>query len=431
MNPTKTKLLQIIGLLYITIPTILVISSNTRFAPVSIYTLGQVFAVLGLSLICLQPFLSSRIKPIESGVGHDRLMRWHATIGKSAFTLLILHPIFILAPSLSVISVGRLIASLNFYHRLGSVALFLLIFTVILAIYSEKLKLKYETWRTLHKLVYVVIILGFIHSYFLGSNINSSDPVFYWWLFAGFVATTGIVNRYIVRKYTTYKIFKIKHETSNVISIYVKPLAGKVLKHYPGQFAFTIFESKSLPREEHHFTISSAPNGKYIRFSIKASGDYTSAIGKLKVGDKVQIDGPYGSFTNSNLEEPVVFIAGGIGITPVMAMLESINTQETKPKCALIYANKTKNEIAFYDQIIHFTQLKWLKSIFVLSEEKLKGFKNGRIDQALLSQTLKGIKTKATIFLVGPPPMMESIENQLKEIGIHKSQIHTEKFSLK
>ena len=213
MNPTKTKLLQIIGLLYITIPTILVISSNTRFAPVSIYTLGQVFAVLGLSLICLQPFLSSRIKPIESGVGHDRLMRWHATIGKSAFTLLILHPIFILAPSLSVISVGRLIASLNFYHRLGSVALFLLIFTVILAIYSEKLKLKYETWRTLHKLVYVVIILGFIHSYFLGSNINSSDPVFYWWLFAGFVATTGIVNRYIVRKYTTYKIFKIKHET--------------------------------------------------------------------------------------------------------------------------------------------------------------------------------------------------------------------------
>ncbi len=87
-----------------------------------------------------------------------------------------------------------------------------------------------------------------------------------------------------------------------------------------------------------------------MRFSIKSSGDFTSKIEKIKIGAKVWIDGPLGTFTlEKAIKQKYLFIAGGIGITPILSILKSIPKNSNS---VLMYSNKTESDIVFKDEII-------------------------------------------------------------------------------
>jgi len=254
----------------------------------------------------------------------------------------------------------------------------------------------------------------------------------YYWYFLLVLASAASLHRlyklYFAPK--NYVVTATKKETHAVKTIYLTPLGGKVMDYKPGQFAFVRFFSNGLPREEHHFTLSSAPDDKDISFTIKDSGDYTSQVGKIKKGDKARVDGPYGVFSNHGLSGPFLFIAGGIGITPVISMLKNMDkkTRDT----VLIYANREPKDMAFKTELSRLAAKKLIKLVLVFSQKKgtVKEAYQAYIDAEIIDKEVADIKTRK-IFLVGPVPMMDSVEKDLLALGVQKSNIFTERFALK
>ncbi|OGM13093.1 hypothetical protein A3A76_01725 [Candidatus Woesebacteria bacterium RIFCSPLOWO2_01_FULL_39_23] len=434
MNTRKTRILSILYFVYLCTPALLFLLGSGNGKLNIIYDLGKIFGITGLTLLVLQMLLSSRLKLLERGVGHNNLLSFHSLNAKIATTLLVAHPTFIFfGMHYSGVGFIAYIKTFSIYTWLGVITLTSLIMTLLSAIYSEKLGLKYELWRLFHKLVYFVILAGFIHSFFLGTEMLLKSPLYYWWMFLIIFALLIFVYRNFIRKLVLknsfYRVVKIKKESDDVRSFYLKPLKNSIFSYLPGQFAYTVIYSKSLPVEEHHFTLSSINSDPYLSFTIKESGDYTVQLGKVQVGDKVRIEGPFGVFNNINLTPPFFLIAGGIGITPLMTMLKSARLKNDLKNYTLIYSNKNRQDVVFANELEGMKN-EGLKLFQVLSQEKAKGYYSGRIDAHLLGKLTKGRKN-ASFFIVGPPPMMKDIRNYLMKVGVKKGKIFTERFSLK
>ena len=435
---SKTKLWILLGLYLLFILTaaaVTVLSSPGVLKVDALYKFGQIFGAVSLSLLVIQQVLSARIPLIEKNIGHDRLMRFHHLNANFILLFVLAHPFSIFFRFLSSgrITIFDLVKSFGLGQWLGALAVILIVFIIITAVFSKRLGLRYDQWRKVHLVAYVVLILGFLHSYMIGSDILTRQYLYYWWWFLAAVAASTVFYRYIIRLHkfrnSIYEVVKVESNTHDVTNVYLKPADNnlKKLDFKPGQFAFITIYSKAVSREEHPFTISASPTEDHLMFSIKSSGDFTANIHALKEGDKVKVEGPYGVFSIGEHSGPFVFIAGGIGITPFRSMLRYMADQNIKMGGAaqditLIYANKTQEDIAFREEFAAIEKSsKWLKIVHVIG-----GFVTGE----LILAKVPNIK-ESKFFVCGPPPMMAAVVGILHKIGVSPDQIYTEKFSLK
>lgn len=438
-NSKKVRLLQLLYIVYFL--TAAIITLGLPISSFSLYQLGQICGVLALSGLVLQLWMGARVKLLERGVGLDNILRYHSLNARLTLTFIVLHPTLMFGPFLlsRTMTLPDIISSFGLYHYLGIAAFLLIILTITVTVYQSKLRINYEHWKVIHKVGYIIIILGFVHSFFVGSDIIARRPLFYWWVILAFFAISAFFYRYVVRSWllrkSMYQIVKIAKETSDIRSIYFKPLNSGIFPYVPGQFAFVRFYSKRLSSEEHHFTISSSPLHNPISFTVKESGDFTSQLDKLRVGDTARIEGPFGAFSNAGMTGPFVFIAGGIGITPLMSMVRFMKDTNQKEKTLLIYSAKTKKDLAFYNALEKLKkQARWLKVIYVLSQEshsnEKHGWYHGRITAHLLQKQVSNVLS-SQFFIVGPVPMMDEVTKLLVQLGVNKRKIFTERFALK
>jgi len=216
----------------------------------------------------------------------------------------------------------------------------------------------------------------------------------------------------------------------NTYNVLLQPKAKKI-DYAPGQFAFLKLYRESLPTEEHPFTISSSPtNGKNISFTIKNSGDYTSTVKYTVPGDRARIDGPYGHFSFLRYAPcDLLFIAGGVGITPILSMIRYLRDTNDERSWTLIWGNRTEDDIIFRKEIEQITSPD-RRVIHVLSEQEDWQGERGIIDKPMLDRLLNDNDRNARVFLCGPPPMMTAVRESLRELGIKGGRIHTERFAL-
>jgi len=396
----------------------------------TLYRLGQIFGVFGLTALALQVVMSARIRFIEKKIGYPRLLKLHSLNAKLAFFFILLHPVLIIW-DLNRLgqSIGQTILSFTIFHFLGTFALVLMIVTILLTVYQAKIRLNYEHWKIIHKVGYLIILLGFTHSFFVGTDINSRSLPFYWWLFLGVLVLFAVCYRFIYRRIllrkSVFRIAKIMSETKDVRSIYFeKTDSGSIFNYRPGQFAFVRFFNPRLSSEEHHFTISSSPKDKYLRMTIKESGDFTRTLGNLRVGDIATIEGPFGVFSSAGLSNPLIYIAGGIGITPFISMLRhEAQEKRTKP-VILFYSVKTKQDSVFYHEIEKLKKENpWFKAYYRITETE------GRLTVNFLQKHANLKKSK--IFICGPKPMIDALTKDLSPLIRNPNYIITEKFALK
>ena len=215
------------------------------------------------------------------------------------------------------------------------------------------------------------------------------------------------------------------------------PPQGESIPAYaPGQFHFLTFYRKAdLPVEEHHWTISSSPAQKeYVSSTIKALGDFTSTIGLTKKGDRVSVHGPFGRFSYvfHPEEKDLVFIAGGIGITPLMSMLRHMKDTRDERAVILLYANRTPSDIVFREELseIEKGEFPALNTVHVLSRagEHWSGEK-GYIDKEKIEKYCGVQAGDKSYYVCGPPGMLSTVTATLKELGVPDSRIRIEIFS--
>ncbi len=233
-----------------------------------------------------------------------------------------------------------------------------------------------------------------------------------------------------------YKVTKVTIAGRDTHTIELSPEDGNVFAYAPGQFAFVTFRSEAVPRERHPWTISSTPTRpRSLIFTIKNSGDFTALVGQLKPGDTADIDGPYGRFSYlayaPDPKRELVMVAGGVGITPMLSMLRHLSDRGERRKVTLIWSNRTEADILCRDELESIqAKLESLTVRHVLTRQKDYKGPSGRLDKTMLSDLLSGCSRDASVFVCGPPPMMDAVCKSLKEVGFSSRHIHTERFSI-
>lgn len=406
-----------------------------------IYETGKAFALMAVMIVMLQFILSSRQKWIEKHFGLDIIFRFHKSMAIIAALLIVCHPILLAFGSGKIELLYSL--QLPWYILLGKFGMILIIVLLIISLFRERFNLKFENWRMYHNVLAVFLLGGvFIHSMIAGGNadLDLAALQILWFSMLVIALFFYLYHKFYIPAVLTknnYVVDNVIQETHNVWTLEMKPeKTGKVYDYEPGQFHFLkIHRKKDLPVEEHHFTISSSPeNNERITSTIKESGDFTSTIGQTNSGDPVSIEGPFGRFSNTfhEHEDDLVFIAGGIGITPLMSMLRYMHDVSSEKRVTLLYANRTEDDIVFRDELDEIQRSgKPRLEIINFLEEPGENWEGG-IGYITEEKMLKNIDDihKRSFYICCPAPMREVVLSILSKTKIEKDRIHLEIFSL-
>ncbi len=211
-------------------------------------------------------------------------------------------------------------------------------------------------------------------------------------------------------------------------------LTGGNFDFFPGQY-IDLFVETPVGTIVGGYSITSAPihNKNRISIAVKKIEGALATVQlheRTNVGDTFHLQGPGGDFYyEKDIKKPVVFIAGGIGITPFISMMRYIdNTNPTLP-VALIYSAKIPSELIFKEEIINIAERNAsMNPTFTITQpSETKGDwegRIGRIDKSLLS---KVTSQKSNLFLIsGPGEMQENVEANLIDLGVLRDNIKRE-----
>jgi predicted ferric reductase len=305
----------------------------------------------------LQVALIGRTLWVERAFGLDRLSLIHHYAGFAAIGFILVHPVLILlsyarrdnAPLLTeFFSLLRLDDIPNALMAAG-----LFSFIVVFSISLVRRKYKYEAWYFIHLLSYLSIALAFGHQTELGTDLASSMGEAVWISLYFLAIGSLVVFRVLVPAYRfsrhNFSVSRVVPETEEAVSIYI---SGKRMENFrgrPGQFVIVRFLTKKFWWQAHPFSLSMVPRGGEFRITVKNSGDFTSRIKEISPGTPVIVEGPYGTFVEGgHARKKVLFIAGGIGITPIRALFESMSGRK---ECVILYSNRTLRNLVFKNEL--------------------------------------------------------------------------------
>ncbi|MFO7729145.1 MAG: ferredoxin reductase family protein [Spirochaetia bacterium] len=398
--------------------------------------------VYGYSWLMVQLILSARLKVLERGIGQDRLLVFHRMMAPLSLLLLLVHVViklWLYPASLQV--VGGIIAFVGF-SLVGFFSAALLSGTHKNSVFAGMRKLIYQKWKmqyhhikALHNSTFLLSILIFLHV--LGSSTAAISVVLrVYFIVLAAAALTVYMYHKLFRpwlKDPVYRVVKVEQPSDQVTTIGFELEKGRAVRHNPGQFAFYRFLDGVPGKEEHPFTISAGTKGSdqksYLSFSAKALGDFTEALPSVQVGARLKVNGPYGVFSYRSLpqDSPLVWIAGGIGITPFLSMARSLVQERNVPKPVLLWNARRPEDFIYSDELKRAAEL-----VPVLDgQQEYWDGRRGRITEELLQEVLSGEAIRrAMFFICGPPAMMTSVRGSLKSLGVDSSRMIWERFSL-
>lgn len=418
---------------YLLIPLLLLITFNLWLSSKSNLTslwgsplrsLSQIVALLGLILIALNLFLSTKIfKEL------DKIYNLHHLLGSIAFIMVLNHPLLLAISVLPQknLALLYLLPSTDLSYSLGVFALYAMIFSFVFMVF---IKLPYHLWKTTHQALGLAFLFMSGHALLISSDLSSFYPLRLWvmsFLGLGIASSFYTIFLYPRLGQYRYRLEKIER-VLDIVILSLSPL-GKVLKFSPGQFAYFKFNDPVLGREAHPFSFASSPREKMIRICAKVVGDYTLNLSLLNTGTQVRLTGPYGKFgaeKKGNLNS--LWLAGGIGVTPFLSMLQSYLPagRQAKPqgrKIDFYYSFRKREEGVFASEI-----RETVKKIPEVNFVEWCSYEKGRLTALSLAKQIDFEKIDQ-ILLCGPTLMMESLNQQFINLGVSKEKIYFENFS--
>ena len=421
----KERMVMVAVALLMIIATLFWIAGSELLpGPALLREIGLLAAALGLVLLFVQYVLVSRIKFLERGFGLDKMFMRHRFFGRAGLVFLTLHVTLIVF--YRIWQFGELFPNLNIY--VGLAALLGFIITGALASQHKKLGLRYETWRGVHLFNYLLFPLALFHVFYFT---RTGSALYYLWLILALLFAAVVLYRlwriYTIRN-NSYRVTEVRQEAKDIWSLFFE---GEKIAFNPGQFMFMQLVRGGRLSSPHPFTISSAPTQNKLSITPRELGDFTATIKDTKSGDLAYIDAPYGvfSFTGYDTGE-LVFIAGGIGITPFISMLRYIRDKKLNKKVTLFWTNRSEDSFCFRDELkLMGEEMPGFEAVMFISG----GTKSPGSDQHLSGSIIKehlGTLGGKDFFICGPPSMTKAITDDLKELGVPAAKIRVELFQL-
>ncbi len=392
---------------------------------------------IALAMLSLQFILTARVKPITSCYGIDIVLQFHRLISLVIVVFVIAHPViyFIDRPGML-----RILNPIHTPWRtwFAYFATAALLGIVIISLFRKALSLDYEIWRILHWILGITIIaFSYAHVGAVGYYVDSPLKQILWGGTALIVLLCLLYTRKIkpvMLAHKPWRISDIREESDRCWTVTLEAIGHQGFEFYPGQLAWLILGQSPYHFEDHPFTMSSsATKTNPLSFTIKELGDYTSRIKDFPINSIAYVDGPYGSFTIDYFPDAkgAVFIAGGIGITPMISMLRTLADRKDERPFLLFYGIQKEEDLAFGEDLKRLEERMNLKVVIVVARpsESWQGA-TGFVDQKLLDKHLPEDRKELEYFFCGPPPMKKAIDDSLRSLSIPYWKIHSELFEL-
>ncbi|HXZ99952.1 MAG TPA: ferric reductase-like transmembrane domain-containing protein [Candidatus Binatia bacterium] len=398
--------------------------------------IGQLAALLGTYSALVQVVLMSRSPWLDSIWGIDRIAGWHRWLGFATVYLICGHVFFTTAGF--ALADGRSFATQTWvflttypYMLMAYVAIALFILIAVTSIRAARRHVSHETWHLIHFYVYLAIALAFGHEVAVGTDFVHDPVALGYWMALYAAALLCIVAFRIVipmRLGLRHRLHiqSLVAESPQVTSIYI---GGRDLAELPmraGQFFKFRFLARGRWWQVHPFSLSAAPNGEYLRITVKGVGEFSRSLALLRPGTRVLVEGPYGVFTSVRRHHPrALLIAGGIGITPLRALIEEM--PQRKNSIALLYRARTWADVVFKDELDRLVSARGGVIHYIVGRRG-REIHPHPFAPRLLASAVPDLRQR-DVFVCGPREMVDDVLGSLHALGLPARQVHVERFA--
>lgn len=358
------------------------------------------------------------------------VLKIHKWLGKYGTIAVLLHPALVTFGYGESIffSVSPHISTLTERHiLLGQIAFWVLVFTWVVSAFLRS-RIAFRPWKYLHYLAYVCIPFALLHIPNLGSNYEAHMVVKLY--FFSLVITLLIFTVLRLRSLlnidrTRYVVSRHIQLTDGDFMLRLRPISTRFLQPKRGQY---IYLKLGYVSEDHPFSVTqfNAETGE-LTVAYRVFGMYTHVLQHVKEGATVFASGPYGSFMADLAESdarPVVYPAGGIGITPFVDRIMN----ETGVREQWLFAANRNRATAVLVAPLKEQLGDHCVAVYNQEAEPLEpGEEAGFISDELLTRYL-GDPTRFTYYLCGPPPMMKALKKTVTGLGVKPDDIRSETF---
>ena len=378
--------------------------------------------------------LMARLPPLEKGIGTDRLARWHAMGGRYVITLVSAHVPLIVwgyAVSAHVKVTSETATLLTTYPDvlMATVAWFVLLGVAAFSARAARRRLKYETWYYAHLYTYLAIALAFSHQFADGPAFRSDYLARVAW--SALYATVGalivwyrIITPLLRSARHRFTVQSVRREAPGIVSVFITGRNLDRLRAEPGQFFRWRFLTRDLWWQSHPYSLSAMPSPNQMRITVKANGDHSGSLAGLAPGTRVFAEGPYGAFTPSLTGRRVLFIAGGVGITPIRAMFAAL-PQRMSGGIILLYRASHPRDVVFSRELNAIATDRQAALRYLIGSRDELGY--DPLGTENLQQAIPGLH-RYEAYVCGPPGMTQTAVTALRAAGIPSRRIHRESF---
>ncbi|MFJ7077679.1 ferric reductase-like transmembrane domain-containing protein [Streptomyces sp. NPDC098781] len=398
-----------------------------------VLTVAKFFGLHAALLILFQLLLVARLPWLDRRIGMDRLTAWHRWVGFGLLWTVLTHATLVVLgyATLDDTSMAKTFVALSGVPAslLGMLAAAVIVAIGVVSTRPLRRRLRYEVWHGLHLLLYVALGLAFVHQLQETTTFTSSAfAEAYWWalwlLAFGALLTGRVVTPLWRNAYHRFRVAAVVPESHNVVSVYV---TGRHLDKLParaGQFCIWRFPGHHHWWLANPFSLSAAPDGRGLRLTAKAVGTTSAGLRNVQVGSRAFVEGPYGAFTSLHRTRPgALLIAGGVGITPVRAMLE----EQTAGDVVVLYRVRSEADAVLLNEVRHLVALRGGRLHLLTGRTGEAG--PPPFGPESLHHLVPDI-TDRDVYVCGPPAMTTAVLGGLRALRVPAHQVHAERFGL-
>lgn len=396
--------------------------------------LGKVCGLFAAVLFFFQIILVQRLNVFDRIFGLDRIYNFHRLNGFLIIGLALLHASLVVLPE----GLDNLPIGWKFWPEMLGATLFVILAFFVAIAYFRRSILPYHLWRMIHRPVgYLLVVILVVHVLNVSDSFEDGTPLIALMTLIAVVLLTVIAAKLYAAKKSIQKtpVQNSRRVGDDIVSLQLT--VPSTFTHAPGQFAFLQLHGKNISAEIHPFTIASAPgvsksngntNDNSLEFFIKRCGDWTSDINpdeKLEAS----LQAPFGLF--SYLARPLpamlIFIGGGIGITPLLSMLRQLSSDKHSSPLMLIWSLARKADMFLAEELDELkARLPYLQIHILYTREE----GGARLNTERLGVLLQDVPRDSHFYICGPEAMMHQIRQDLQQLHFDRKTIFWEQFSL-
>jgi predicted ferric reductase len=395
---------------------------------------GRITGLLAGYGVVVLVVLMARLPPLERGIGADRLARWHARGGRYVVSLVVAHGLLItwgyaVTAHTNVVSQTKTLLTSYPDVLAATVAGLLLLGVGLVSMRAARRRMRYETWYYLHFYTYLAVALAFSHQFATGAEFINNQAARVAWAAMYIAAAAAIVwYRFVtpMRQAARHqlRVESVRRESGDVISVVIRGRHLDELRAESGQFFRWRFLTHGMWWTAHPYSLSAAPAGDRLRITVKALGDHSRNLALVLPGTRVMAEGPYGALTAARRSKrKVLLIAGGVGITPLRALFQSITA--APGDLTLVYRASHDADIVFRTELEQLAERRDARVRFLVGRRADLG--HDPLSAASLVANVPDLRHH-DVFVCGPTGMTESVTKSLRAAGVPRRHIHNESF---